>query len=174
MSTVLVRYGAVPYPPPRHQRRHLDGSLIRSRNAGGIIVAAHPNASCRTSRLNCILFRDLVARYSFQNAAGPAAEPASEPRCDAESSSRPLNALNAHTDGKNFTISSHPPPRLHDFQRSSDVESKYYRAAGTNFPLAARDAFGLRGLLPPVVESSKQQVERVMLQLRGKGHATPG
>mmetsp|Transcript_8286 Transcript_8286/g.23782 ORF Transcript_8286/g.23782 Transcript_8286/m.23782 type:complete len:307 (-) Transcript_8286:1159-2079(-) len=45
---------------------------------------------------------------------------------------------------------------------------------GTRFPLEARDAYGIRGLLPPAVEGIQQQVQRVMLQLRRPGQEALG
>ncbi|XP_022974757.1 NAD-dependent malic enzyme 1, mitochondrial-like isoform X1 [Cucurbita maxima] len=75
------------------------------------------------------------------------------------------NSIPAITQARSFTTSEgHRPTIIH--KRSLDILHDPWFNKGTAFSMTERDRLDLRGLLPPNVMSSEQQIERFMVDLK--------
>ncbi|KGN56672.1 NAD-dependent malic enzyme 1, mitochondrial isoform X1 [Cucumis sativus] len=76
-----------------------------------------------------------------------------------------INSIPALAQARSFTTSEgHRPTIVH--KRSLDILHDPWFNKGTAFTITERDRLDLRGLLPPNVMSSEQQIERFMVDLK--------
>ena len=84
---------------------------------------------------------------------------------DLDDSCLPLLKLqHSFTDPSVLSLSSHLS--VHSFARLFTKRSP--RSPGVGFPLSIRDALGIRGLIPPTVETLSTQMIRIMHQFRSR------